>query len=320
MLKSLVFALLGMASVANTCLAQFGFGPSAESPSIPYFHPPRWTAEDAARRQRDAERMQRGRKQSSDAALPEYSTSTATDDSLASFVDKSWALKPAHDIAAEREILTALERKVTVEFKETPLKEAIAQFRRQLQINVRLDESKLLDEGVQMEQPVACEFTNVAAVSALSHLLKPLQLAWTIRGEALIITTLTEANYLLETRVYPVRDLVAVRDDTGTWEDYQSLIDAMTSTIDPEGWDTVGGEATVSQFDPSGVLVIRQTQAEHREITLLLDQLRKARGLSTVPVRRRFTNATALFDVPTESRRERIVTDPPSWRVPQAYR
>ena len=40
---------------------------------------------------------------------------------------------------------------MTVEFKETPLKEVIAQFRRHLQINVRLDEAKLTDEGVQAD-------------------------------------------------------------------------------------------------------------------------------------------------------------------------
>jgi hypothetical protein len=322
MLRSLVVALLGMASVANTCLAQFGFGPSTDQSPAPYAHPPRWTAEDNARMQRSLVRIQRAHQQPSDAALIENPIPSASDDSLASFADKSWAVKPAHEIAAEREILTALERKVTVQFKETPLMEVVAQFRQHLQINVRMDEAKLLDEGVQSEQPVTLEFTNVSTASALSHLLRPLQLAWIIRGEALIITTESDASDRLETRVFPVRDLVTVRDSTGTWEDYQSLIDAITSTIIPDGWDMVGGEGNVSEFDPSGVLLIRQTQPAHREITLLLDQLRKARGLSTVPVRRRFTNSptAAFFDVPTETRRERIVTDPPTWRVPQAYR
>lgn len=299
MLKSLVSALLGMAFAASTCLAQFDSRREQPNP--------------LARRNVDTQPLE----SLSGSVTP---VGKSTDDSLASFVDKSWAVKPAYEIVADREILTALERKVTVEFKETPLKEVIAQFRRHLQINLRLDEAKLTDEGVQVEQPITFAFTDVAAASALSHLLKPLQLAWTIRGEALIITTTSEAVDLLETRVYPVRDLVTVRDSTGTWEDYQSLINVIIPTIVPDSWDTVGGESTVTEFEPSGVLVIRQTQSAHREITSLLDQLRKARGLSTVPVRRRFTNATAFFDVPTETRRERSVTDPPTWRVPQAYR
>ena len=72
----------------------------------------------------------------------------------------------------------------------------------------------------------------------------------------------------------------------GVQADFQPLIDLLTATVAPETWDTVGGEGTVSQFDQTLSLVIRQTQAVHDEIADLLNQLRRLQDLQvTIEVR-----------------------------------
>lgn len=68
--------------------------------------------------------------------------------------------------------------------------------------------------------------------------------------------------------------------------DFTELIDLITSTVQPDSWDTVGGAGSVKPYTTTLSLVIRQTQAVHQEIADLLTQLRRLQDLQvTVEVR-----------------------------------
>jgi hypothetical protein len=61
----------------------------------------------------------------------------------------------------------------------------------------------------------------------------------------------------------------------------QALIDTIMATIASDSWQgDLGGSAAISEF--KGLLVIRQTQAIHREVKQLLDKLREAGGDGTM--------------------------------------
>ena len=68
--------------------------------------------------------------------------------------------------------------------------------------------------------------------------------------------------------------------------DFDSLIDLITSTIQPTTWDSVGGPGSIAPFETNLSLVVSQTQEVHEEIADLLEQLRRIQDLQvTIEVR-----------------------------------
>lgn len=72
----------------------------------------------------------------------------------------------------------------------------------------------------------------------------------------------------------------------GPQPDFDSLIDLITSTIQPNTWDDVGGAGSIAPFEPNLSLVVSQTQEVHEQIVDLLEQLRRMQDLQvTIEVR-----------------------------------
>src|SRR6185369_15769207 len=61
----------------------------------------------------------------------------------------------------------------------------------------------------------------------------------------------------------------------GVVADFDSLIELITTTIDPDSWDDVGGPGSIAEFATNLSLVISQTQEVHEKIDRLLAQLRE---------------------------------------------
>ncbi|HEY1603955.1 MAG TPA: hypothetical protein VGG64_30420 [Pirellulales bacterium] len=72
----------------------------------------------------------------------------------------------------------------------------------------------------------------------------------------------------------------------GAQPDFDSLIDLIVQTIQPESWDANGGPGTITRFQNNLSLVISQKQDVHEEIAQLLSQLRRLHDLQvTIEVR-----------------------------------
>ena len=72
----------------------------------------------------------------------------------------------------------------------------------------------------------------------------------------------------------------------GSQADFDSLIELITSTIQPTTWDEVGGPGSIAGFETNLSLVVSQTQDVHEEIVDLLEQLRRLQDLQvTIEVR-----------------------------------
>ncbi|MBI1310543.1 hypothetical protein GC176_04480 [bacterium] len=68
--------------------------------------------------------------------------------------------------------------------------------------------------------------------------------------------------------------------------DFDTLIDLITSVVEPSSWSEVGGSGTIVSNETTLSLVIRQTQQVHQEISDLLNQLRRLQDLQvTIEVR-----------------------------------
>ncbi len=68
--------------------------------------------------------------------------------------------------------------------------------------------------------------------------------------------------------------------------DFDTLMELITSTVEPDSWDTIGGPGAIEPFPTNLSLVISQTQDVHDQIADLLEQLRRLQDLQvTIEVR-----------------------------------
>lgn len=189
--------------------------------------------------------------------------------------------------AAEKAIRQALEKRLTVQFKETPLSDAIRQLAKLASVPIVVDKKKTSDDvdstGVDSAAPVTLDASGRSLRSILDEVVHPLKLAWTYHAESLLITSESESesDAMQNVRVYNLADLPAYRNRRGEGiPDYEKIMDAITSVVSPETWQEAGGRGTIAECDKAGIhgIVVSQTWQTHLEIEALLERLRKLRG------------------------------------------
>jgi hypothetical protein len=110
----------------------------------------------------------------------------------------------------EERILKALATPIDVEFRDTPLEDALAfinDYPNLPKLGLYIDKKTLVDEGVALDQPITLKLKGLRLESVLKLLLRPVQLTFVIEDDVLQITTSAKAGEKLITRTYPVRDL-----------------------------------------------------------------------------------------------------------------
>ena len=109
----------------------------------------------------------------------------------------------------EREIYQSLDKPVSNwQFNESPLRDVKQAIEDQFRIPVEIDGRALEDMGLDLDTPVTQNLSGVSLRSALKRMLGPLDLAYIIKDEVLLITTKEKAEENLVVKVYPVADLV----------------------------------------------------------------------------------------------------------------
>ena len=184
------------------------------------------------------------------------------------------------DSPAVTKIIAALQSPTEIACNNTPLKEVVEQLKKRHSIEIQLDESALKEAGVDAETPVTKHLSGISLKSALHLLLDDFQLKYVIHNEVLLITSPTkaESDEYMTRRIYPVKDLILVRNQDGEIEtDFQPLIDSISNSVATKTWQENGGTGTVLpyQFQDRCLLVICQTQEVHEEIAALLAMLRR---------------------------------------------
>ena len=196
---------------------------------------------------------------------------------------------------AELKILKALAEPTELKFIEEPLQGVMDYFSKKHDIEILIDRRALEDVSIGNDEPMTRQVSGISLRSALDLVLRDLDLTWTINSEVLLVTTPDEAEFRLTTKTYDVGDLVVCQDEDGRpWDDYDSLIDTIRSTVAPDMWEeTTGGPGTIEgcTFASAKVLVVRQTCQVQLEVARLLNTIRtisKAQGKDPQPpVRKR---------------------------------
>ena len=204
----------------------------------------------------------------------------------------AWGTPPEQ--AAYQRIRKKLEQPIALQTAEKKLGNVLDYLHDKQGLHCEFDDAALKETN--LDAPLAAHVGGLPLRAQLQRLLRPLNMTYVIRDEVLYFTTTEAANATVETRVYPIGDLLvwseplddsmvggrtkrssamasnAPSDEAAQQED--RLLEALTAAVEPQSWDTVGGPGSVKTFFGSKALIVRHTQAMHDQVEDFLTQLR----------------------------------------------
>ncbi|PQO45003.1 nucleoporin [Blastopirellula marina] len=190
-------------------------------------------------------------------------------------VTADYVNQPITNVEQRRAVEAKLLRRVNCQFTDTPLSEVLGRLQSQAGIDIRLDNRALEDVGLSSDVPVTFHLRQLRLLTTLDLMLRELDLTYVISEDRLIVTTPEEAESDLRTVYYPCDDLL--KQFAGYGLDYDSLIQGITTCVEPEYWEELGGPGSVQPLN--GGLVISQVDTIHWKIERLMAALRRAKGL-----------------------------------------
>jgi hypothetical protein len=173
----------------------------------------------------------------------------------------------------------ALKKSVTIKLENTPLTDALKELQKAAGCKIQLDDKSLSDAGIPLETQITVSLEDVSLRTALEQITRPHDLAWTFRAPGFVVTTSDNLRSNPEFRVvvlYPVGDLVKTPDPGE--DDYDSLIDGLTTSVDPKGWI---GE--IKALPSANALSISQTWQIHERVEAFLAALRQVKKQQSLP-------------------------------------
>jgi hypothetical protein len=189
-------------------------------------------------------------------------------------------------------LLTKLrETRIDIDYQSVPMQDALADLSKRAGITIHVDAEALEMIGVEPDTPVTVTRPDIPAARAIDLVAAALgdgidTPVWTVRNGRIEFTSDEAMREKTETVVYDVRDLLKSEAtmllDMGqpyiiAPDDWRFLA-FIEESVDPDGWQDVGGDTgtalAVRQF-----LFVKNTTAAHREIQTLLAQMGGALGL-----------------------------------------
>ena len=173
----------------------------------------------------------------------------------------------------EKKFDEIMDRKVSYNFVETPLEDAVRVMSEDLNSPILIDGFSLEGEGLSADVPVDLSVDSISFRSALRLLLRDMNLTYQFKEEVLQITTQTAAEDNLRNRLYFLEGTGLPRGgNLGT-------IEMIVASIQPETWEQLGGVSTISSVNHSHegrpALLISTTDDVHKEVEELMRALRE---------------------------------------------
>jgi hypothetical protein len=167
----------------------------------------------------------------------------------------------SHNEIANEATRRKLDKLIDVDFSETPLSVALETLAEQVSTQYLLDSKALVDLAITPDDPVTLRLKQVPAEFALEMMLRPHQLAYTLRSGVVMVSSQAEIDSRPEVRVYYVPA-----------HSTQELIELIPSTVAPETWVSSGGVVgAIRPFRDS--IVVSHTWEVHQKIETLLKDL-----------------------------------------------
>lgn len=174
---------------------------------------------------------------------------------------------------------TALAKPLSGEAKGD-LDDFVQQVSESLKTPVVLDAEVLKDSGVETTVPVHGAFHERSGYDVLKAILRPLALTAVVYPEFVWVTE-EGKEPPHDTRLYSVDGLVdADEPEPQDWYGFGALgsvIDLITSTVDPDQWTDNGGQCRISGIDHPACVTVTASPDIHLQIEPLLNSLRESR-------------------------------------------
>jgi len=169
-------------------------------------------------------------------------------------------------------VFEALDAKVTLQFHDQPLNEALDFIYQNHDVEVLIHRIAFQNIGFGNDTPVRVDLTDVKLKTGLKKMLRSIDpdlRVVPIASKTFMVTTDEVENERLATTVYPIRDLANV--------DYEAevLLELIRTTVDSRSWAAVGGSGSISYFAPAKALVVSQTHENLLTIDKLLMEIRE---------------------------------------------
>jgi hypothetical protein len=185
-------------------------------------------------------------------------------------------LKGVELTEAEKKIVESLNKPVTVDWTGRPFDEALQELSNVLDQKLFLDKASLDALGIDLRKGLSLQVKGVAARTVLRQVLAEQGLTFVVKDQVIQVVDVEKARNMLSTRVYYLGDLVSgVGPFAGslTWGpflDFQqtaanvdTIIKAITSSIDPRSWRENGGPNSITFHVPSMSLIVRASTEVH---------------------------------------------------------
>lgn len=176
----------------------------------------------------------------------------------------------------ERQLLSALDKAVTLNFKDQPLEYALQELSDKLGERLLIDQKSLRDLDIDLKRPVSLDARGISARTALRQVLAANGLTFVVKDETIQVVTVERSRDMLVTRVYYLGDLIQgvgpfggalqwgpLVDFQQTQANAQMIIDSIQGSVDPLSWQGKGGSGTVTFHFPSMSLIVRASSEVH---------------------------------------------------------
>lgn len=176
--------------------------------------------------------------------------------------------RPMYPIAQEDAWRQTFAARASVNFRAVPMRDVLFAIGEKYQLPVCMDTVALAESHLDSAIPVDCVATDQPLGEVLQGVLKPLGFDAVLEEGGLVLTSPSQADEFLTTKLYDVCDLTMARQP-------QVLVDSLIERTSGQ-WqvvDNVGG--TVLLATPR-ILIIMQTAAVHAEIATNLEKLRRS--------------------------------------------
>ncbi|MBI1901280.1 MAG: hypothetical protein HYS13_09235 [Planctomycetia bacterium] len=174
------------------------------------------------------------------------------------------------DVDAYERVDKALDQSADLSFESDSLSLVAEKVGAICKVPVTLDRSGLADVGATPATRLNGRYQRASLRSALRHLLGQHELAVVVKEGRLSITSRVTAESTLINTMYDVPDLIYGPG----YEDEDSLIDLITTTVAAADWEYAGGAGSIKAFH--GRLIISTTEDNQRDVRAVLKALRLA--------------------------------------------
>ncbi|MBL8800024.1 MAG: hypothetical protein JNM56_39440 [Planctomycetia bacterium] len=197
---------------------------------------------------------------------------------------KDWATRVAQREAGmspttskkEKEILSSLNKEVSVDYKGGAFFDVIEDLSTKLGVPILLDKNSLADALVTSDTQVNFAVKGVKARTVLRKVLGEVGLAYIIKDETIQVVTERQAKETMVTKTYFLGSIIAggpLQNSGLRWwpgisqfealQNVLSVVNLIQSTVDPPSWQANGGQGTIAFHAPSMALIIRNSAEVH---------------------------------------------------------